>query len=95
MITDDHGSTAPMRDMLYELTHELAPVAERLGCPDELATIADVVEQGNSCERQRAILSGGGTLDDVVDATIVELAEDRFVTTNSRTSNGAIGHAGT
>ncbi|MFC7382536.1 glutamate--cysteine ligase [Sphaerisporangium rhizosphaerae] len=94
VITDDHGSTAPMRDTLYELTRELAPVAERLGCPEELATITDVVEQGNSCERQRAILTGGGTLDDIVDATIVELAEDRFVTTNLRTSNGAMGHAG-
>ncbi|GGK76788.1 putative glutamate--cysteine ligase 2 [Sphaerisporangium melleum] len=94
VITDDHGSTAPMRDMLYELARELAPVAERLGCADELATITDVVEQGNSCERQRTILNAGGTLDDVVDATIAELAEDRFVTTNLRTSNGAIGHAG-
>jgi carboxylate-amine ligase len=95
VITDDRGSTAPVRDMLYELTRELAPVSERLGCVEELAVVAEVVEQGNSCERQRAILSGGGTLDDIVDATLVEHAEDRFVTTNLRKSNGAIGHAGT
>jgi carboxylate-amine ligase len=84
-----------VRDLLYELTRELAPMSERLGCADELAVVSDVLEQGNSCERQRAILTGGGTLDDMVDATLVELAEDRFVTTNLRTSNGAIGHAGT
>ncbi|MEV6985792.1 glutamate--cysteine ligase [Sphaerisporangium sp. NPDC051017] len=95
VITDDNGTTAPVRDMLYELTRELAPMSERLGCADELAVVSDVLEQGNSCERQRAILSGGGTLDDIVDATLVELAEDRFVTTNLRMSNGAIGHAGT
>ncbi|MFC6080754.1 glutamate--cysteine ligase [Sphaerisporangium aureirubrum] len=95
VITDDHGSTAPMRDMLYELCRELAPMAERLGCSDELAVVGEVVEHGNSCERQRAIITGGGTLDDVVDATITELVEDRFVTTDLRTSNGAIGHAGT
>ncbi|RCG27808.1 glutamate--cysteine ligase [Sphaerisporangium album] len=95
VITDDNGTTAPVRDMLYELARELAPMSERLGCADELAVVSDVLERGNSCERQRAILSGGGTLDDIVDATLVELAEDRFVTTNLRTSNGAIGHAGT
>ena len=32
MITDDSGSTAPLRDELYELMRELQPVADRLGC---------------------------------------------------------------
>ncbi|MBP2704757.1 glutamate--cysteine ligase [Microbispora sp. RL4-1S] len=92
VITDDHGSTAPMRDVLYELQRELEPVAERLGCAEELAVLTDVLEQGSSAERQRAILAGGGTLQDVVDATVIELAEDRFVTSNP---NGATKHTGT
>ncbi|MEZ0072781.1 glutamate--cysteine ligase [Planotetraspora sp. GP83] len=82
VITDDHGSTAPMRDILYELQRELEPLADRLGCAEELAVMTDVLEQGSSCERQRAILADGGTLQDVVDATVIELAEDRFVTSN-------------
>ncbi len=92
VITDDHGSTAPMRDVLYELQRELEPVAERLGCADELAVVTEVLEQGSSSERQRAILADGGTLQDVVDATVIELAEDRFVTSNP---NREIGQSGT
>ncbi|MBO4271308.1 glutamate--cysteine ligase [Microbispora triticiradicis] len=91
VITDDHGSTAPMRDVLYELQRELEPVAERLGCAEELAVVTDVLEQGSSSERQRAILADGGSLQDVVDATIIELAEDRFVTSNP---NRDAGHSG-
>jgi len=41
-----------------------------------------VLEHGCSSERQRTIVAGGGTLQDVVDATIIEFAEDRFVTSN-------------
>jgi len=92
VITDDHGATAPMRDVLYELQRELEPVAERLGCADELAVVTEVLEQGSSSERQRAILADGGTLQDVVDATVIELAEDRFVTANP---NREIGQTGT
>ncbi|MEW9526967.1 glutamate--cysteine ligase [Microbispora sp. NPDC049125] len=80
VITDDRGSTAPMRDVLYEIQRELEPVAERLGCAEELAVMTEVLERGSSSERQRAILAAGGSLQDVVDATIAELAEDRFVT---------------
>ncbi|WP_405088694.1 glutamate--cysteine ligase [Microbispora sp. NBC_01389] len=91
VITDDHGSTAPMRDVLYELQRELEPVAERLGCAEELAVVTDVLEQGSSSERQRAILADGGSLQDVVDATIIELAEDRFVTSNPNRDAGQSG----
>lgn len=91
VITDDHGSTAPMRDVLYELQRELEPVAERLGCADELAVVTEVLEQGSSSERQRAILADGGTLQDVVDATVIEFAEDRFVTSNPNREAGQPG----
>jgi carboxylate-amine ligase len=79
VITDDYGSTAPLRDQLYELVHELEPVAERLGCAAELAVAFEVLDQGASYERQRAVVAGGGELSDVVDALAVEFAEDRFV----------------
>jgi carboxylate-amine ligase len=79
LITDDYGSTAPLRDQLYELVHELEPVAERLGCAAELAVAFEVLDQGASYERQRAIVAEGGDLSDVVDALVAEFAEDRFV----------------
>jgi glutamate---cysteine ligase / carboxylate-amine ligase len=79
VITDDYGSTAPLRDQLYELVHELEPVAERLGCTAELAVAFEVLDQGASYERQRAVVAKGGELSDVVDSLAAEFAEDRFV----------------
>lgn len=79
MITDDTGSTAPLRDEIYELIQELSPIAKRLGCRDELAVASEVLEHGASYERQRAIVAAGGSLEDVVGALITEMREDRFV----------------
>ncbi len=79
VITDDTGSTAPVRDELYELTRELAPVAGRLGCEAELGVVSEVLEHGAPYERQRAIVEKGGDLTDVVDALAAEFADDRFV----------------
>jgi glutamate---cysteine ligase / carboxylate-amine ligase len=79
VITDDYGSTAPLRDQLYELVRELEPVAERLGCAAELAVAFEVLDQGASYERQRALVASGSELTDVVDALAAEFAEDRFV----------------
>jgi carboxylate-amine ligase len=79
VITDESGATAPLRDELYELVRELEPVAERLGCLDELKVTSEVLEYGASYERQRAILAHVGEMTGVVDALVTEFAEDRFV----------------
>ena len=79
VITDDSGATAPIRDELYELVRELEPVADRLGCGDELAVVSEVLERGASYERQRAVMADGGGLTEVVDALVTEFAEDRFL----------------
>ncbi len=79
VITDDCGATAPMRDELYELVRELEPVADRLGCGAELGVVSEVLEQGASYERQRAVMADGGGLIEVVDALVTEFAEDRFL----------------
>lgn len=79
VITDAAGSTAPLRDELYELFRMLQPVAERLGCASELQVVNEVLERGASYERQRAVMAAGGPLTNVVDALVTEFAEDRFV----------------
>jgi carboxylate-amine ligase len=79
VITGESGTTAPLRDELYELIRELEPVAGRLGCLDELKVASEVLEYGASYERQRAVLAHDGEMTGVVDALVTEFAEDRFV----------------
>ena len=78
VIIDARGTTAPLRDEIYELVRELEPVADRLGCAEELAVTTEVLIHGASYERQRAIAAATGDLRQVVDALITEFAEDRF-----------------
>lgn len=82
VITDDNGSTAQLRDEIYELLRDLEPVAWRLGCPEELAVADEVLQLGASYERQRAARACGRDLAGVVDALVTEFAEDRFVHPN-------------
>lgn len=79
VITDNHGSTAPLRDEVYELLRDLEPVAGRLGCAEELAVADEVLMAGAPYERQRAVRACDGDLDGVVDAMITEFTEDRFI----------------
>jgi carboxylate-amine ligase len=80
VITDNAGSTAPLRDEIFELIRDLEPVAWRLGCPEELAVAQEVLQVGASCDRQRAIRAvANDELISVVDALVTEFAEDRFV----------------
>ena len=72
VITDERGSTAPIRQLLEELVAELMPVAVRLGCAEQLATVATVLGTGASYQRQRAVVAGGGTLRDVVSSLVAE-----------------------
>jgi len=87
LIVDETGSLRPLREALSELVEELAPVARRLGCEDELADVLRVAEEGPSAARQRALMAGGGTLVDVVDALIEELRTDEPVKPGPRTSS--------
>jgi carboxylate-amine ligase len=79
VITDGAGNTAPLRDEIYELIRELEPVADRLGCAQELKVAGEVLDGGASYERQRAVFTANNSLSDVIDASILEFQEDRFV----------------
>jgi glutamate---cysteine ligase / carboxylate-amine ligase len=78
IITDEQGATAPLRDELYELVRVLQPVADRLGCADELAVADEVLEHGASYERQRAVYRRTGELTSVVESLVAEFAADSF-----------------
>ncbi|MBV9097829.1 MAG: glutamate--cysteine ligase [Frankiaceae bacterium] len=74
IIVDETGRTVPLRDALGELVHDLNPIAERLGCVDQLCRIPQILEMGPSYARQRAVAAAnGGDLTAVVDALMAEM----------------------
>ncbi|AWB87986.1 glutamate--cysteine ligase [Mycetocola zhujimingii] len=74
IITDRHGTERPVTDDIRDLVDSLAPIAERLGCADELASIPDIVASGGSYTRQQATAAeNDGDLTAVVKALIGEL----------------------
>jgi len=65
-------------DELADLVERLAPVARRLGCPDELASVPEVLAAGVSCDRQRKVAAAsGGDLTAVVRGLVTELRAGR------------------
>ncbi|AMB60340.1 glutamate--cysteine ligase [Microterricola viridarii] len=74
VILDTAGREAPVSDELRRLVAELAPIAEDLGCPAELAAVLDILNHGASYQRQlRTAEAAGGDLRAVVAALSREL----------------------
>jgi carboxylate-amine ligase len=64
------------RSMARTLVEELRPVAEDLGCEEELLGVLEIAELGTGAELQRAALDRGGSLESVVDYLIQNTAPD-------------------
>ena len=52
----------PARDAVRELADTAAPAAERLGCADELAGVAELLQRGNGADEQRSVHEEDGSL---------------------------------
>ncbi len=77
-IIREDESTAPIKEALLELAHDLRPAAERLGCVEELARVDEVVAGGASYQRQRAVAAASqGDLRAVVDSLLAEFVAGR------------------
>jgi carboxylate-amine ligase len=72
-----HPVRRPARALVEELLDVLAPTAAVLGADDELAGVRSIVERGSGTWRQRMVVEAGGTLHDVVDLLVDELAGKR------------------
>jgi len=82
IILDADGNEALVTDAVAKLLLELEPVAERLGCRAELAGVRDIVRNGASYQRQRAVAAAaqGDTrtrLEAVVGSLVAELRAGR------------------
>lgn len=77
IIVDEAGTLRPMRQALAEVVEDLAPVARRLGCAEELEHTLAMVDVGPSYLRQRRLVAAGATLAEVVGALAEELRTDQ------------------
>jgi carboxylate-amine ligase len=74
IITDERGTTVPLRRSITELVEDLGPVADRLGCAEQLAGAHELLSGGASYERQRRVARAAeGDLRAVVDALLEEM----------------------
>jgi carboxylate-amine ligase len=76
IIVDESGGVVPLAKAIAELVEELTPVARRLGCEEELAGTARILQGGPSYLRQRRLVAAGAGLADVVDSLVEELRTD-------------------
>ncbi|MBO0608635.1 glutamate--cysteine ligase [Myceligenerans salitolerans] len=78
IITSADGDQLPVSDAIAKVLVELEPTAERLGCAEHLAAVADIARTGSSYQRQRAVAdASGGDLDAVVRAMLAEMETGR------------------
>ena len=76
VILDAASTERLVTDDLVDLVERLAPVAERLGCARELASVHDLVAGGASYQRQRAVSAAtDGDLVAVVDSVVRDLRD--------------------
>jgi carboxylate-amine ligase len=76
VILDASSEERLVTEDLAELLDRLAPVAEELGCAEELALVEKIVSGGASYQRQRAVAERtGGDLVAVVDSVVRELTD--------------------
>ena len=85
IIVDETGRTTPLREAFEELVHDLAPIADRLGCADELGRAKQMLDIGPSYLRQRAVAeTAGGDLTAVVDSLVAEMRDNAPARAGSR-----------
>ena len=73
IIYGENNDTRPLREELAELVRELQPTADRLGCAEQLSLVNDILVDGASYQRQRAVAAAsGGDLTAVVDSLLQE-----------------------
>ncbi|WP_029289615.1 glutamate--cysteine ligase [Cellulomonas sp. HZM] len=74
LITDAAGDEELVTDSVTRWLGDLAPVAERLGCSEELEQVRVILRRGASYQRQRAVARrNAGELDAVVRSLVAEM----------------------
>jgi YbdK family carboxylate-amine ligase len=73
IIRDEEGNLMSLRRSIGDLVDRLEPLAERLGCLEDLRGINDILERGTSATRQREVHLDTRDLSKVVDLLVEEM----------------------
>ena len=73
IIRDEEGNLVSLRRSIGDLVEMLCPVAERLGCIEDLNRVNDILERGTSATRQREAFARHKDLSGVVDSLVEEM----------------------
>lgn len=73
IIRDEEGNLMSLRRSILDIVELLEPVAERLGCRDDLMRIPQILERGTSATRQREVYYRSHDMAAVVDSLVEEL----------------------
>lgn len=80
LIISEDGKKRRLSEDVSILLDNLLPVAKRLDSVNELMLIKEMIDRGNSAQRQRAIYRRRQDLNAVVDFVIEEFETDRAIT---------------
>jgi carboxylate-amine ligase len=73
IIRDEEGNLMSLRRSIGDIVERLEPIAERLGCFEDLQGVNTMLERGTSATRQREVYSHTKDLSQVVDALVEEM----------------------
>jgi len=76
IIVNEEGKRRKISDDVLNLMEHLAPVAKRLNSYEELAYLEQIIRNGSSAKRQRAVFRDAQSLEAVVDALVKEFETD-------------------
>ena len=75
IIVDEDGNLESLSDSIERLAAEVAPVARRLGCADELAGLRGILAGGPSHVRQRRVYGETQDFEKVMESLVREFRE--------------------
>ncbi|PZP84057.1 MAG: carboxylate--amine ligase [Azospirillum brasilense] len=75
LVTNNQGATKPIRQDIEEWLTKIAPYTDALGYSGYIATLRDIMAQGTSSERQRAVFARTQSLQEVARHNAHEFAK--------------------
>jgi carboxylate-amine ligase len=90
IIRDEEGNLISLRRSIGDLLDRLDPIADRLGCQEELRGVNNILERGTSATRQREVYQRTHDLSAVVDSLVEEMRTGKPHPLPDRSLAGAV-----